>query len=118
MRCRTLLICIAVTLPLGCGTSWQASQGGFDSDDPASKLYAITRAGENRDQTAVRHLIDQLDSDDAAVRMMAIMALEHVIGTRMGYNPYDTIENRQQAVEAWTQAYGQEWPKEQKKRYD
>lgn len=98
---------LLVTLPpLGCSTT-RARDGNFNSDDPAAKLYAITRAGENRDRSSVKHLIDQLGSDDGAVRMMAIIALERIIGTRKGYNPYDSAENRRPAIEAWTQAYRQ-----------
>lgn len=78
-----------------------ASEGGFDSPDPAAKLYAIVRAGESRDASATVDLIEQLDSDDPAVRMMAIAALERVTGQRLGYRPYDTLAERRMAIERW-----------------
>jgi len=105
MMHKTLIVGICLAPVFGCNPIPPASQGGFDSDDPGSKLYAITRAGMNHDRSSIGHLIDQLDSDDSAVRMMAIIALERIAGTRMGYSPYTSIENRHPAVEAWARAY-------------
>ncbi|MBI1338534.1 MAG: hypothetical protein GC164_16445 [Phycisphaera sp.] len=81
-----------------------ASEGGFDSDNPASQLYAITRAGQTRDRSAVPELVPLLDSDDPAVRMMSIEALECITGQRLGYNPYGTWSERREATEQWQEA--------------
>jgi len=81
-----------------------ARLGQFNSPDPAAKLYAIHRAGEQQDQSTIRNLIEQLESSDAVVRMMAIQALQRITGTRHGYNPYGTQLQRQAALERWTQA--------------
>jgi len=91
---------------IGCQPS--ISEGGFDSPNPAAKLYAIQRAGEQRDADAVPELISQLDSDDPAVRMYAIIALEKITGERKGYSPYDPPHQRMQAVERWAEAYAAE----------
>ncbi|MFA7235331.1 MAG: HEAT repeat domain-containing protein [Phycisphaeraceae bacterium] len=90
--------------PAGCAPP-PASEGGFDSRDPAAKLYAIQRAGEQRDRSAIPHLIEQLNSDDEAVRMFAIIALEKITGTRLGYSPYDPAWKREPAVGEWVAAY-------------
>lgn len=82
----------------------RASEGGFDSDNPAAKLYAIHDAGEKRDTDSIPHLVQALEDDDPAVRMMAIEALDRVTGTRLGYNPYDTLPERRVAVNRWVQA--------------
>jgi len=81
-----------------------ASQGGFDSDNPAAILYAIRRAGDQRDAAAVPDLVACLDNDDPAVRMMAIGALDRITGTRMDYDPYAEPEQRQVAAQRWAQA--------------
>jgi len=104
MRTRIAMIWLALAPIWGCGPT-SVRQGGFDSDDPASKLDAILRDGENHDPSTVKHLIDQLDSDDPAVRMMAIIALERRVGTRKGYNPYDSVENRRPAIDTWVRTY-------------
>ncbi|MDH3583249.1 MAG: hypothetical protein OER86_03450, partial [Phycisphaerae bacterium] len=44
----------------GSGCAPPVSEGGFNAPDPASKLYAIIRAGRERDRSAVPHLIEQL----------------------------------------------------------
>jgi hypothetical protein len=86
----------------GCGP--RASQGGFDSDNPAAKLYAIRDAGARRDTAAIPKLVEQLTSDDPAVRVFAIEALERITGERLGYNPSADLLVRAEAVDRWEQA--------------
>ncbi len=81
-----------------------ARTGDFDSPDPASRLYAINRAGESKDVTKIPQLVDQLDCDDPAVRLFAIDALERITGERLGYNPYADDIERRDAVDRWTDA--------------
>lgn len=97
-----------MVLALLAGCTPPASEGGFDSPDPASKLYAIHRAGEQNDRAAVPQLVQQLDSDDPAVRMMSIDALERITGERMGYNPYGPLPERREAIERWVEAVREE----------
>ena len=83
MRKAMLIFAVACLVMLcGCAPP-PASEGGFDSPDPAAKLYAITIAGQRKDRSAIPHLIEQLDSDDIAVRMFAIGSLELITGTRL-----------------------------------
>lgn len=98
------LLCLAA---LGIALAWLVgcappiSEGGFDAAQPAAKLYAIRRAGAARDTAAVPKLIEQLDSDDPAVRMFAIEALERITGERRGYRPYAPPYERDPAVAGW-----------------
>lgn len=92
-----------VSVWVGCAPP-PAREGHFSSPDPAAKLYAIHRAGEQRDWSTIRSLIEQLDSSDGLVRMMAIQALQRITGTRYGFVPYGTQLQRRVAVERWTQA--------------
>ena len=95
---------IAAALLLSACSGPKASDGGFHSDNPAAKLYAIRNAGDRKDPADIPHLVEQLESDDPAVRMFTIEALEQITGTRLGYNPYDSYLNRQSAVHKWVDA--------------
>ena len=98
------ILILVLAAPAGCGAP-RASEGGFDSPNPASRLYAIRLAGQQRDASAIPDLIESLESDDQAVRMMAIIALEQVTGTRMGYDPYARQPARQVTADNWTRAW-------------
>lgn len=80
------------------------SKGSFDSDNPATLLYATRRAGEQRDRSAVPRLIDLLDHDDPAIRLMSINALERITGERKAYDYKASIIERQPAIDRWRQA--------------
>jgi HEAT repeat protein len=84
-----------------------ASRGGFDSPDPASRLYAIERAMKHGDRAAVPRIVEQLDSDDPAVRLLAIAALEQLTGETRGYRYDDPPWMREEAVRRWTEAAGE-----------
>ena len=68
------------------------------------QLQAVQQAGDTRDRTKIPALVDRLNSDDPAVRMMAINALDRITGTRLGYNPYASAAQRTVAVERWAEA--------------
>jgi hypothetical protein len=85
-----------------------ATRGGFDSPNPAARLYAIHGAGRSGDKAAVPRLVECLESDDGAVRMMAIVALQRITGERRGFDPYAPAEQRQVAVREWAAAIGQD----------
>lgn len=77
---------------------------GADYRSPAAdaKLDAIvqsTRAGGDED---LPRIIEQLDSDDPAVRMSAESALLQLTGERRGYRHYDSKQDRDAAIERWT----------------
>ena len=87
------------------GCAPPATEGTLHSPDPDAKLYAIVRAGQQKDRSAIPELIEQLDSDDQAVRMYSIHALEQITGERMGYIHYAEPERRREAVNRWVEAY-------------
>ncbi len=91
----------------GCAQPTPLAQQGFDGPDPQARLYAIQQAGETRDRTAVPRLIDLLDSDDPAERVLALGALERIVGQRPAYNPYAPLPTRRPQVDALRQAYRQ-----------
>ena len=103
----TLGLCLWMTN--GCSSSPRATDGGFHSDNPAAKIYAIVEAGQKKQVEHIPDLIEQLNSDDPAVRMYAIVALEKMTGSRKGYSPYDKSAERNLAITRWIKAY----PKDQ-----
>lgn len=105
-RCRAGLLALPVLLA-GCAQPTPLDQQGFDGPDPQARLYAIQQAGETRDRTAVPRLIDLLDSDDPAERVLALGALERVLGQRPAFNPYAPLPTRRPQVDALRQAYRQ-----------
>jgi hypothetical protein len=98
------LAALTVTMLAFNGCAPPASQGTLDSDNPAAKLYAVRKAGEAGDKSAIPKLVEALDNDDPAVRMMAIHALEKITGERLGFNPYGSVNERRECVDAWEQA--------------
>jgi hypothetical protein len=105
MRWRNGLIVVLVLVVAGCMSTPRAKEGGFTSPDPASRMYAITLAGETRDRTAIPHLIELLSSDDPAERMLSIEALKKMTDDHHGYDPYALPHKRHIAIEKWQQAY-------------
>jgi hypothetical protein len=95
------LMLLAVTAH-GCAPS--ASRGGFDSGNPAARLYAIEHAARTNDRTAIPRLVEELESDDPAVRFLAISTLHRLTGETHGYRDFDPPPVRAEAVERWRTA--------------
>jgi hypothetical protein len=71
--------------------------------DPSVKIPAYKQAVRRKDRAAVRQLVADLESDDPAVRLYAIGALERLTGERLGYRYFDSDEARRPAVDRWRQ---------------
>lgn len=71
--------------------------------DPSVKIPAIKKAVREKDLKAAGQMIDDLESDDAAVRLYAINGLQALTGERFGYEYYADDSQRQQAVGRWRQ---------------
>jgi hypothetical protein len=93
-----------LTLALAACAPPPASRGDLQADNPASRLYAIHHAGNRGDMTAIPALVESLDHDDPAVRMLAIEALHRITGTRLDYTPYADSPDRRAAADAWAAA--------------
>lgn len=93
----------AITITLACCAP-PAIEGGFESGNPASKIYAIEQAARDNDRSAVPHIVAQLDSDDPAVRSVAIAALKRMTGKTYGYRDFDPPHLRAEAIDRWEQA--------------
>lgn len=97
------LALIAVVVGL-CGCADLGAQKGIQSAEPGQRILAIRAAGEARDQSAVPLLIDRLSDEDVAVRFYAILALDRITGTRMGYDYGGTLASRREAMARWREA--------------
>lgn len=93
------LILSAVVLS-GC---FRSTPKGFDAAAPEGRLDAIVRAAREKDRSAVPDLVVQLESDDPAVRTLAITALEHITGETLGYRQEAPEAERRVAVDRWQQ---------------
>ncbi len=102
MFTKRVIACGAALLAGSCGPS--ATEAHFDSANPAARLYAIERAARTGDITAAAHLVEQLDSGDPVVRLLAIAALERLTGETYGYLHYDPPHLRRPAIRRWVEA--------------
>lgn len=69
--------------------------------DPAADIPAMQDAARAHDLAAVPALVDQLDSDDPAIRFYAIQSLRELTGNTFDYRYYDDAERRRPAVARW-----------------
>lgn len=81
--------------------------GGLDSPIASQRAEGIAEAAEENDQNAVKPLIGMLDSDDPAIRMFAITALQDLTGQTLGYDYAAPEWERAESVDRWTAWYSE-----------
>ncbi len=64
------------------------------------------KAGQAGDLTATRQIVEQLDCDDPAVRILAISTLERLTGETYEYRFDDPPYLRRAAIKRWQEALG------------
>jgi hypothetical protein len=69
--------------------------------DVAVKVPAIKEAVLERDRSEIPAMIDELNSDDPAVRLYAIEGLRRLTNETFGYRYYDDEERRKTAIHRW-----------------
>lgn len=72
-----------------------------DHPDASIKIPAMKKAVREEDRRQIELLIRDLDSDDPAVRLYAIEALQRLTGQTLGYHYWDDDLQRQPAIERW-----------------
>jgi len=98
-----ILACVTLS---GCGVAGPSpSAATFNTQNTSARIFAIRRAGLERDWSAIPRLIALLDSSDPAERMWSIHALEEITGERLGYQPYAPLEDRLARKQAWETAW-------------
>lgn len=93
---------------LAIGAGCQQIQTGFDSPAPTKRIDAIVGASELRDLHSLGRLIEQLESEDPAARMLAIRALEKRTGNTLGYDHAAPRWERIEAVNRWIDYYNEQ----------
>ncbi len=88
-------------LPLASCGSFGEPRADFESADPAERSLALAEAASRDREEDLPHMIALLDSDDPAVRMLALEALERRTGQTLGYHFADTEDARREAIERW-----------------
>jgi hypothetical protein len=82
---------------LTCACRSNSGPKTIDNPDPDLKIRAIL----DSDMSAIPALIDQLSSDDSAVRFYAIADLKQKTGETFGYLYYVDEEKRAASVNQW-----------------
>jgi len=108
MRAQPLIACVVGLVATACAPP--VSSGGFDAPDPASRIYAIERAMRTDDVSKTPLIVEQLDSDDPAVRFLAIGALEKLTGETYGYHYDDPPYLREPAIQRWVAYVNETFP--------
>lgn len=75
----------------------------LQSDDPAERIAAMRQTADLGDANAVPLVVESLDSPNSDVRLFAQVALKKMTGHTMGYSHYDSVQDRQQALQRWRQ---------------
>lgn len=91
---------VALVLLAGCGASARYPET-ISAPDPLVRVKAIIHAGQTKDENVVPLLVDRLEDEDGAVRFYAILSLERIVGTRLGYDYGAPVSARQEAVVRW-----------------
>lgn len=91
---------LALAMLWGCGSpaSRSLADGG-----PADESRAVARAAERGEPEDIERLIVALDSDDAAVRMLAISGLNRLTGRTFGYDFADSRAERTASIGRWVE---------------
>lgn len=106
MGCKLGVILLFALCGLAC--SAPRPTPAIDAEDLDLKIIAIKHAAARNDVSVAPKLVEYLDSDDPALRLASIQALEKFAGERFGYDYYMDEEQRKPALERWRQ-----WLKEQ-----
>ena len=92
---------LAIALCGACAPSSDELRVRLESYDPAARIRAIATVAEHQLVELIPALVDRLDDEDPAVRFSAILALEDLTGTRLGYSYAAPRPQRRAATDAW-----------------
>lgn len=97
---RPAAACLALSAALAAAGCARESPSYVDGS-PASRIAAIERSSTEGRRADVPRIVENLSSDDAAVRMAAIAALRRLTGESLGYRFDDPPADRQAAIDRW-----------------
>ena len=94
-------VAMIVLLLAGCGPRRTPYPASLNSERPEERIAAMKQAAQLNDYSVIGLLIDRLEDEDPAARMFAILALERMTGTRLGYDYGADETQRWRAVQVW-----------------
>ena len=84
-----------------CGGCVSRGPVSIHSDDPDLKIKAIQRDVRENDKQDLTTMVDDLNSDDPAVRFYSIQALHRLTHDDFGYQFYQDDQERAPFIERW-----------------
>jgi len=93
-----VILLAALVLP-GCASPEMGE--GFDATDGSSRIRAITVVARTNDTPNLPKVADALNDNAPAVRVAAIATLRQMTGTDLGYNPWASPQDRQDAPQKY-----------------
>ena len=94
----SLAVACATLLFAGCSTSVAPS---YQDPTPEARLGAIKESARTGSEADLPHLIENLSSDDEAVRFAAIGALRRITGQTNGYRFDAPSSERSEGIARW-----------------
>jgi hypothetical protein len=107
------IVAATVTGVGGSGCSAPRPVRSVKNPDPLGRIPAFKEAVREKDRRAVRYMVRDLDSDDPAVRLFAIVGLERLTGRTFDYRYYDDQHQRLPAIKRW-----QDWLEGKRQQQD
>jgi hypothetical protein len=96
------LIAVVLGSLAGLACSGPGPEKDVRNPDPSGKIPAYKEAVREKDRKAARQMVKDLDSEDPAVRMFAIIALRRMTGgDTFGYQYFDDEHDRRPAIKRW-----------------
>lgn len=101
---RSAAACLCLAALCGVGISCIGRDTpSIDSQDPDRLIPAIKTGVRTNNPHIIPYLVNDLDSDDSAVRFYAIDGLQRLTGQDLGYVFFDNADDRKASVERWKQ---------------
>jgi hypothetical protein len=103
--------CLGILIAIGVCAGCQDPRGpiSIKSDDPDLHIAAMQRDVSTNDHSDIPAMVDDLQSDDPAIRFYAIEGLHRLTRDDFGYHYYESDDERAPALKLW-----QNWLKKQK----
>ena len=99
----SLATCCALATAITPGCRAPRPPLSVEHEDPGIKIPAMKKAVREQDRSVVPQLVEDLASDDPAVRFFAIRALEELTGRTFEFQYFEDEEVRKAALEQWKQ---------------
>jgi len=100
-----ILACTGLCALCLAGISCSSQREGFSPLTPDERILTACDAVARNDRSRIPDLIEGLESDDPAVRLMSVEALRRLTREQIGYDPYAPSWERRKGVENWMNAY-------------